>query len=504
MASSGEPPRSPRECRAKNISKPAREGRFDYFLVESTRISEPLPLAESLFGPAHGPHLATTSSSAVEQIAAIGLEPRDSHSGRHIESLQNLPRSRIDSPQTAMDFDPIEAGRFTSLRASSRSAKDHSVERTAVHEHTQPGPRIRRGQVSALFAFDIGYEVSLKQLTSLVPSSPVQPLSSKKRTPSFFQYTRPPHVLILGETTSPFDGVGQIQARVFDFGVLSIAYRWPLPADESGIVLTELPEVSQRLYGLNLAAEARNQAATLMAQIEGAITRPNLSSLVEDYYVFVIERLDSPLKASELLTQHRSTLAQTLRFETLPLSVDQQEDAIRQRLSYYEDDLLIIDWNAAIIYDQDFEDTASVLELLNVELLEARYIDLELDQRVRECAALAQRGRATWPIPLRTPFRTAVQDLTEWRIESSLLAERVGNSLKLVGDLYLARVYSAAAERFYLRQWETTISHKLDIIDDFYKLLTDRVRTAQSQALELAVVALILVELFVALFGRYH
>ena len=358
--------------------------------------------------------------------------------------------------------------------------------------------------MSALFAFDIGYEVSLNELRSLVPSSPVQPLSSKKRTPSFFQYTRPPHVLILGETTSPFDGVGQIQAKVFDFGVLSIAYRWPLPADERGIVLTELPEVSQRLYGLNLLADARKQAVTLLAQIEGAITRPKLSSLVEDYYVFVIERLDGPLKARELHAQHRSTLAQTLRFETLPLSVDQQEDAIRQRLSYYEDDLLIIDWNAAIIYDQDFEDTASVLELLNVELLEARYIDLELDQRVRECAVLAQRDRAAWPIPLRTPFRTAVQDLTEWRIESSLLAERLGNSLKLIGDLYLARVYSATAERFYLRQWESTISHKLDIIEDFYQLLTDRVRTVQSQALELAVVVLILVELFVALFGRHH
>src|SRR5262249_60785623 len=37
------------------------------------------------FGAAHGPHLPATSSSAEEQIAAIGLEPRNAHAGRHVE-----------------------------------------------------------------------------------------------------------------------------------------------------------------------------------------------------------------------------------------------------------------------------------------------------------------------------------------------------------------------------------------------------------------------------------
>jgi hypothetical protein len=32
------------------VSKPARDGRFDYFLVESTGLSEPLPVAEPRLG----------------------------------------------------------------------------------------------------------------------------------------------------------------------------------------------------------------------------------------------------------------------------------------------------------------------------------------------------------------------------------------------------------------------------------------------------------------------
>ena len=358
--------------------------------------------------------------------------------------------------------------------------------------------RILQGQVSALFAFDVGYEVSFEQLASLFPSVPVQPLSPKKLTPTFAQYARPPHILDLGRCEGPFGSAGQIKATLFDFGVVSLAYIWTIGEQDSPL-LTDLPAMSQHLYQLNLVAKAREQVQTLVGRIEPAINRPRLSSIIEDYYLFVIERLTDALRAEELLREYGSVLAQTLRFETAPLSLEQRDDALRQKLSYYQTDLVLIDWNAAIIYDQDYEDAANVLELLNVELLEARYIDSELDRRIQEHANLAH-GDKGLPIPFRTPFRKAIQELGELRIESALLAERLGNSLKLIGDLYLARVYSAGAERFYLRQWQKIIADKLDTIDSFYQLVTDRIRTAQSQTLELAVILLILVELFVALF----
>ncbi len=103
---------------------------------------------------------------------------------------------------------------------------------------------------------------------------------------------------------------------------------------------------------------------------------------------------------------------------------------------------------------------------------------------------------------MRTPYRRNVEELTEWRIESTVLSERVGNSLKLIGDLYLSRIHSAAAAKVHLPEWERIISHKLQILDEFYERLDDRIRTAQSQALELTIVVLIIVELLLALF-RY-
>jgi hypothetical protein len=52
-------------------------------------------------GSADSSHLPAASASAEELIAAIGLEPRHGHSGRHVEVLQDLSRSRIDSLQVA-------------------------------------------------------------------------------------------------------------------------------------------------------------------------------------------------------------------------------------------------------------------------------------------------------------------------------------------------------------------------------------------------------------------
>jgi hypothetical protein len=357
--------------------------------------------------------------------------------------------------------------------------------------------RIARGQVQALFAFDIGYEISFEKLSDLFPSVPVQSLSPKKQTPAFTQYTRPPRILNLGACDVLFGEAGQIRATLFDFGVASVSYRWAVGKD-AGLPIGDLPAMSQLLYQSNLVAKAWEQVRRLAGRIEQAISRPNLSPLVEDYYLFIIERLDTSLQADELLRRYKSVLAQTLRFETTLLSQEQQDDALRQKLCYYDSDLVLIDWNAAIICDQDYDDAANVLELLNVELLEARYIDSVLDRRIQEQASVVH-GRTQWPIPLRTPFRKAIQELGELRLESALLAERLGNSLKLIGDLYLARVYSAAADRFYLRQWQKIIADKLDTIDSFYELVTDRVRTAQSQTLELAVIVLILVEVFLAL-----
>src|SRR5262245_31242053 len=155
---------------------------------------------------------------------------------------------------------------------------------------------IKKGQVVALYAFDVGYEVSLERLSAIMATTPVQPLSRKKQTPTYLQYTKPPQILHLGLTSGHFARQGNIQATVFDFGAVSISYRWPL----DGLLLGDLPRISHDLYNFNLEPHAREQVETLMKKIEPAIVRPRLANLVEDYYLFMLEDLDRTMKADEL------------------------------------------------------------------------------------------------------------------------------------------------------------------------------------------------------------
>lgn len=369
-------------------------------------------------------------------------------------------------------------------------------------------PQILKGQVVVFFAFDIGHEVDLGLVSKLLTSSPKGPLSRKKQTPNYLQYTPSPHVSYLGQCEILSGWLGEIEATIFDFGAVSVAYRWTLPEhpDYAQIELTlaDLPAISKQVYDSDLEFHAKEQVNALSKRIQSAITRPELSSLVEDYYVFILEQFrphaqDGMLKAEVLLETQATTLAQILQFDMESLSRAQRREALSKSISYYERDLVLIDWNASIIYDSDYTDTLNVLELLNVELLEARYMDAQLDKRIKNYEGLSQK-QPLWFIPLAIPYRQAINELAELKIESSVLAERVDNALKLIGDLYLARVYSAASEQFYLHTWDASISRKLDIINSLYQLLTDRVNSSQAQTLELIIIILILIEIFLNLF----
>jgi hypothetical protein len=300
-----------------------------------------------------------------------------------------------------------------------------------------------------------------------------------------------------------------IQATIFEFGAVSISYRWPLRSADSStdIALTGLPEVSQNLDKEKLEAHARQEVEKLLQQIRPAVTRPELSPLVEDYYVFVLEHLAVKINNQEilpsaefLLERYATPLAQTLQFDTKPLSPSQREATLAKAISYYENDLVLVDWNASIICDSDYTDSLNVLELINVELLEARYMDALLDKRLKGYENVLRRQPGRWVLPLYIPYQHAINELAELRIEASLLEERVDNSLKLIGDLYLARLYSAASEQFYLHTWDHSISRKLDIINNLYQLLTDRLNTAQGQTLELIIIVLILIEILMNVF----
>src|SRR6185369_5207795 len=102
------PPRAARRRRSMRpgtnaVSSPAsRERAARLLALGADRCLGAAALRGASFGAADGPHLSAPASSAEELIAAIGLEPRHGHAGRHLEPLQDFSGSGIDPPQIAL------------------------------------------------------------------------------------------------------------------------------------------------------------------------------------------------------------------------------------------------------------------------------------------------------------------------------------------------------------------------------------------------------------------
>ncbi len=84
-------------------------------------------------------------------------------------------------------------------------------------------------------------------------------------------------------------------------------------------------------------------------------------------------------------------------------------------------------------------------------------------------------------------------------LELSEMIERLENAVKIVGDLYLARVYQGAVRRFRLPAWQETVLRKQRLVADVNELIGDVADRSRSEWLELAVIALIAFEIVAAL-----
>ncbi|HYE03616.1 MAG TPA: hypothetical protein VD963_10325, partial [Phycisphaerales bacterium] len=181
-------------------------------------------------------------------------------------------------------------------------------------------------------------------------------------------------------------------------------------------------------------------------------------------------------------------------------------DALASRLAYAPTDLVIIDWNAALLLAPpgEADDVRAVLEFANVELLEMRFLDDRLDETLDR--AYVAMDRVTWRRAMIPGADAAgVAKLARLQVDHALLFEGVNNALKLLGDQYLARVYRMAAARLHLPEWDASVLRKLQTVQDIYEKITGRLDARRMETLEWIIIVLILVSIvmpFVVTYGH--
>lgn len=374
------------------------------------------------------------------------------------------------------------------------------------------------GACTVTLSYDVGFAIDLEHAQRLLaPGVQRESLKGGRRAPTSFQF-RPAPLMIpqaaeaiqiaggssAGRGWTTGGGVGCV---IYDFGAVSVTYRIPLDGP-----LDALLELSDALYdNAQLLADSRRRVDRLLDTIRPAVSYPLISELIEDYAVYQFETItpaaptdNAAALPHSLITAHARTLAQILRAERQPLSDQETADALAARISYTPDDAAIIDFNAAILFlreDHGAADVRDVLEFANVELLEMRFLDDRLDAALDR--AYRAMSRHTWRTKLSLGSEAAdLARIARLQVDGAQLFEGVNNALKLIGDQYLARVYRLAAQRFHLPEWDASILRKLQTVESIYQKLSDRQSNRRMELLEWIIIALIAIEIGMAIVRR--
>lgn len=368
----------------------------------------------------------------------------------------------------------------------------------------ESGSGLYVGEVVYVYAFDVAYEMVRRPVTSLL-GQPVAEfvVDVSKRSPRQLSFYRPQMVQLPALERIGPRGPVQVErtVKLLPIGAMSIACRVPFEVSDP----RELVEFHDLAFAdATLQDEVRTLAEDIRRELAPYFIRPPERLADEEAYtVFCIE---APLrnggggggKAEEWLAMHRREIAALLTQEPEPalLSEQETEESTARYLSYYGDDLIVVDWDAALLIDErrNFAEALHLMELANLQLAELeaydRLLDDSLDRAYRDLRSRGLQSRAA-----------VLRELRELRIDLARFSDELLNITKFFGDWHLARIYQALAARFHLADWHEAIDKKLDTLDDLYAMLAQDRTNRVMLLLEATIVLLFIVDL-VLLFGR--
>jgi hypothetical protein len=365
------------------------------------------------------------------------------------------------------------------------------------------------GEVVYIYAFDVAYEFTRTPIKTLLGQPVAQfAVDVSKRSPrtAFFhraQMVRLPPL----ERFGPFGPVRiERDVKVLPVGAISITVRVPFKVDR----IPELVAFHDFRFtnGLYLYDDVRQLAEEVRRELAPYSVRPHPQ--LGDEEAYTVFCLHPPVglagpggqpSTEEWLAANRREVASLLTEEPDPthLSEQESEESTQKSYSYYDRDLVVMDWDAALVIDEPRyqPETIYIMELANLQLAELEAYDRMLDDAVeRAYRDLAARRFSRWT-------GAGVQrELREIRVDLARLSDELSNITKFFGDWHLARIYQGLSSRFHLGDWHRTIDEKLKTLDDIYQILQQDRNNRLMIILEVMIVLLFVVDILFIIFGH--
>ena len=348
-----------------------------------------------------------------------------------------------------------------------------------------------QGSVLVLIQFDVCEEINLDSLRDIFGARR-QEASFKHPAPGYVRFQRAPVVepvepLVL-ESGERLD----VQIKYYDYGVLSVVFELPFSGDWDTLVRL----ASRWVWDTDFTSFAQKIVKQKIERARPALVKLYESWLHEDDFIFHVRDLAGNPSASELLATEGGRIAQIVRGENVPLSDGEQQEIMQSKISYYPNDLAVLSWNGAFLYDSasGAETVIQLLEYANSQLLEFRHYDELLTRELQSVYDFLDSGStgilARWRTAKRaTRLHTVLLDVAE-------LTERSDNAIKFLSDMFSARLYKVAATKIGATDYKNLVNQKIHTAEELYRFMVDQFHQSRAFVLEVLVVIILVIELF--------
>jgi len=342
------------------------------------------------------------------------------------------------------------------------------------------------GVIYLVYAFDIGDDINLDAARKC-PS-----IRTLQR--DWPKYLKSYHKPLLIDVTHSEVPIKAKHINLHHYGALSMIY----PVAFTG-TLTSLRNTLNDVdaqYQKQSVADAHQ----IFKKIEKNIGQPKFFHQRNAYLVMTINP-DAKVPAQKLREEYGGLIASTLRFEKTNISSYQVEDILESATGYYRDDLVIIDTEAAFAYDHQAHDLLDFFELAITQQLELRYFNHLLDRKLDEVYnGILQQPSFKNCLPFIGTMYDPIGELSKLKVDISVITERLGSSIKTVGEVYYSEIYDLLAEKLELNELRESVEKKLSIVREIRTIYQSKVNSIREDILSVLVIILIFIEVLVGLF----
>ena len=349
---------------------------------------------------------------------------------------------------------------------------------------------ILSGTIRALLLFDISEEIDLGLLRTLVGASAgKREPAFRGPSPDYVRYEQPPVADNVGVCESFGDWPMQGRIRYFNYGIASVELRTVFSCVDWQDVISL---ANRWVLSDELEKRARELLRLRINLITSSLVKPYDHWLAEDYYVIQVDPV--ALSAEDLTRDFGNQIAQIVRGEELPLSSNERQEVLTSSMSYYPQDLLVVGWVAAFVYDtaDGAAPTIDLLEYANSQLLEFRHYDEVLTGVLADVYKRLEKKRRLWA---RWTLVRQAEDLNTLRLDYREVVERTENAIKFLSDMFYARAYRLAASRIGVPDYRNLVNKKLSDARDLYESLVNEFHQSRAFFLEVMVVIILLIEI---------